>query len=555
MKFNIWKGKRKRKVKSNTTDNKDVVQVKKKTKTSKDVEKNENNIVQIATEQNLSETPNYKSITKIYSLGSVNVYAGLASNKGKEGGMKYVLMEPPMEPKVREVFNLIRKMLITELRVDLGSIKTSEDAEEKLRTKIQSLIETYNLKISQKSLNIIQYYAVRDFVHLGKIEPILHDHMIEEISCDGTDIPIYLWHREYESIPTNIIFKTDEELENFTRKLAYATGKNVSLANPIVDSSLPDGSRINMTFGREITKRGCTFTIRKFKADPITVVDLVKFNTMSSESAAFLWYAVEKRMTMLVAGGTASGKTTTLNTLASFIVPGQKIVTIEDTAELNVPHDNWISSVSRESFAGSGGGDITQFDLLRAALRQRPDFIIVGETRGKEAFTLFQAMATGHGGFSSIHSDSVEATLTRLTSDPMNIGKDLIANTLDIVLMQLKIKHKGQSVRRMMQITELAGVDKKSGEIIYNDVFKWDPETDTHQMTGKSLILEKISTDIGEPLEQIALEIKKRKHVIEWMIHNDIRNHKDVSSTIMEFYSDPDKFYERKRILVNTGRL
>jgi len=548
MKFNIRIGKGKRKKKSNTTDNEDVVQVKKKIKITEDLEKNENDIVEIAKEQNVSEAPNYKAITKIYSLGQVNVYSGIASNKEGGGGMKYVLMEPPMEPKLQEVFNMLRKMLITELRVDLGSIKSDIDAEEKLRAKIQSLIKTYNLKISKKSLNTIQYYAVRDFVHLGKIEAILHDHMIEEISCDGTDIPIYLWHREYESIPTNIIFKTDEELENFTRKLAYATGKNVSLSNPIVDSSLPDGSRINMTFGREITKRGCTFTIRKFKADPITVVDLVKFNTMSSESAAFLWYAVEKRMTMLVAGGTASGKTTTLNTLASFIIPGSKIVTIEDTAELNIPHENWISSVSRESFAGSGAGDITQFDLLRAALRQRPDFIIVGETRGKEAYTLFQAMATGHGGFSSIHSDSVEATLTRLLSDPMNIGQDLIANTLDIILLQLKLKIKGQSVRRVMQITEIAGVDHNSKKIIFNDVFKWDPETDTHQQTGKSLILEKISTDIGEPLEQITLEINKRKNVIDWMIRNDIRKHKDVASTIMEFYSDPEKFYERKRI-------
>ncbi len=548
MKFNIWKSKRKREEKINAAENKDVVQVKKKQ--TQDMEKNENHITQIANEQNVSEIPNYMSISKIYRLSGINVYSGISSAKKAGGSMQYVLIEPTMEPGDWKNFDTIRKMLITELRVDLNTIITSEDAEERLRTKIQSLVDTYNLGISKKSLNKIQYYAMRDFVHLGKIEPILHDHMVEEISCDGTNIPLYLWHREYESIPTNIIFETDEELENFTRKLAYATGKNVSVSNPIVDSSLPDGSRINMTFGREVTKRGSTFTIRKFKADPITVIDLVKFNTLSSDVAAFLWYAVEKRMTTLVAGGTASGKTTTLNTLASFITPGQKIVTIEDTAELNIPHDNWISSVSRESFTGVRTGDITQFDLLRAALRQRPDFIIVGETRGKEAYTLFQAMATGHGGFSSIHADSVEATITRLTSDPMNIPNDLIANTLDVVILQLKLRINGKSARRIMQITEIAGMDKDSKDIIFNDVFKWDPETDQHQQTGKSLILEKIASDYGEPFDKITYEINKRKNVIEWMVNNDIRKHKDVTSTIMEFYADPDKFYERKRILI-----
>jgi len=550
MKFNIWKGKRVREAKNNTADNKDVVQVKKKTKTAEDVEKNENYINQIANEENASMGPNYTSISKIYRLGGVNVYSGISSSKKAEGGMQYVLIEPTMEPRDWKNFDTIRKMLITELNVDLNTIKTSEDAEERLRTKIQSLVDTYHLGISKRSLNRIQYYAVRDFVHLGKIEPILHDHMVEEISCDGTNIPLYLWHREYESIPTNIIFETDKELENFTRKLAYATGKNVSVSNPILDASLPDGSRINMTFGREITKRGCTFTIRKFKADPITVADLVKFNTLSSDIAAFLWYVVEKRMTILVAGGTASGKTTTLNILASFITPGQKIVTIEDTAELNIPHDNWISSVSRELFTGDRAQDITQFDLLRAALRQRPDFIIVGETRGNEAYTLFQAMATGHGGFSSIHSDSVEATITRLTSDPMNVANDLIANTLDIVLLQLKLRINGKSVRRIMQITEIAGMDETSKDIVFNDIFKWNPETDQHQQIGKSLILEKIARDYGEPFDKITYEINKRKNVIEWMVEHDITKHKDVTTTIMEFYADPEKFYERKRILI-----
>lgn len=550
MKFNIRKGKTKRDEKNNTADNKDIVQVKEKTETLEDMKKKDNSLNnQIIDGQNTSDGLNYVSISKIQSQNNIDVYSGIVSDKTARGGMRYLLIEPTMKPEDCKNFDTIRKILITELRVDLSKIRTKEDAEERLRKKIQNLVDTYDLGIPKRTLNKIKYYALRDFVHLGKIEAVMHDHMVEEISCDGTNIPVYIWHREYESMPTNIIFETDEELENFTRKLAYITGKAVSVSNPIVDASLPDGSRINITFGREITKRGSTFTIRKFRADPITVIDLVKFNTLSLDIAAFLWYCVEKRMTMLVAGGTASGKTTTLNILASFITPGHKIVTIEDTAELNLPHENWISSVSRESFTGTQTGNITQFDLLRATLRQRPDFIIVGETRGKEAYTLFQAMATGHGGFSSIHSDSVNATITRLTSDPMNIPNVLIANTLDLVILQLKLKVNGRSVRRVMQITEIAGMNNKSQEITFNDVFKWDPEKDQHKQTGKSLILEKIATDYGEPFDKIADEIQKRRKVIEWMVANDIRKHKDVTNTIMEFYAEPNKFYERKKVL------
>jgi len=447
-------------------------------------------------------------------------------------------------------FEIIKKLLITELSVSLSEIKTKHSAEMKLTKKISHLIKKYNLEIPSKNLSKITYYAIRDFIYLGKIEPLMRDHMVEEISCDGTNIPLYIWHREFESIPTNILFETDKELNNFARKVSYMSGKHVSMANPIVDAALPDGSRINLTLGHEITKRGSTFTIRRFRADPITIVDLIKFQTMSSDIAAYLWYVAEKNSTMLVAGGTASGKTTALNALASFIRPGQKIVTIEDTQELNLPHENWIPAVSRQNFTDGQIGEINQYDLLRAALRQRPDIIIVGETRGREAYTLFQAMATGHGGFSSIHADSVEATLTRLASSPMDIPKTLIANTLDLIYLQLKLRVKDKSVRRVIQISEIAGLDERTGEIRTHEIFKWDPHTDTHTYGGDSIVLNKIKERHGESDEQINYELSKRKLAIEWMVKNNIREHKEVSNNIREFYADPERFSERKRMLV-----
>ena len=493
--------------------------------------------------------PKFISVSKL-SFDNAEIHGGVTKDTSARGGLSYTIIEPTLSERDKKNFEIIKKLLMIELTISLSEIKTKKAAEIKLARKIAQLIKKYKLEIPAKNLSKITYYAIRDFVYLGKIEPLMRDHMVEEISCDGTNIPLYIWHREFESIPTNIRFETDKELNNFARKVSYMCGKHVSLANPIVDAALPDGSRINLTLGHEITKRGSTFTIRRFRADPITIIDLIKFQTMSADIAAYLWYVAEKNSTMLVAGGTASGKTTALNALASFIRPGQKIVTIEDTQELNLPHENWIPAVSRQNFTDGQIGEINQFDLLRAALRQRPDIIIVGETRGREAYTLFQAMATGHGGFSSIHADSVDATLTRLASSPMDIPKTLIANTLDLIYLQLKLRVKDKSVRRVIQISEIAGLDQNTGEIRTHEIFKWNPQTDTHSYAGNSVVLDKIKERHGESDEQINYELSKRKLALEWMVKNNIREHKEVSNNIKEFYADPERFSERKRLSV-----
>ncbi|MDH3610332.1 MAG: type II/IV secretion system ATPase subunit [Nitrosopumilus sp.] len=493
--------------------------------------------------------PQFMTLSKL-DFDKYDVRSGLIKDPTAKGGLRYQIMEPSLSERDVKALEIIKKLLMTELSVSMGEIKSRKEAEHRLGSKIEKMIKTYRLKIPKKNISKIKYYAVRDFIHLGKIEPLMRDHMIEEISCDGTGIPLYVWHRENESIPTNIIFEKDVELNNFARKLAYICGKHVSMADPIVDASLPDGSRINLTLGHEITKRGSTFTIRRFRADPITIIDLIKFGTCSIDIAAFMWYLAEKKSTMLIAGGTASGKTTALNALSTFIKPGQKVVSIEDTQELNLPHENWVPAVSRQTFTDTQVGEINQFDLLRAALRQRPDIIIVGETRGKEAYTLFQAMATGHGGFSSIHADSIDATLTRLTSAPMDVPKALIANSLDLVTLQLKIRVGNKSARRIIQVAEIDGIDEKTGQLKTNTVFKWNPATDAHDFSGKSVVFEKIKERDGETDEKINYELTKRRVALEWMVKNNIREHKKVSENIMEYYENPERFYERKRIKI-----
>ena len=498
-------------------------------------------------EENENKIPQFMTLSKL-DWDNNEIHAGIIKDPTAKGGLRYQVIEPELSERDQNAFEIIKKLLITELSVSLGEIKTKKDAERRLKNKIATMIKKYRLKIPPKNIEKINYFAVRDFVYLGKIEPLMRDHMIEEISCDGTNIPIYVWHREHESIPTNIIYEKESELNNFARKMAYICGKHVSIADPIIDASLPGGSRINLTLGHEITKRGSTFTIRRFRADPITVIDLIKFGTMSVDIAAYMWYLAEKRATMLIAGGTASGKTTALNALATFIRPGQKVVSIEDTQELNLPHENWIPAVSRQSFTDTQIGEINQFDLLRAALRQRPDIIIVGETRGREAYTLFQAMATGHGGFSSIHADSVDATLTRLTSSPMDVPKSLISNSLDLITLQLKIRIGDKSARRIIQVSEIDGIDHTTGEIKTHEIFKWNPREDRHEFMGDSVVFSKIKERDGETDEKINYELTKRRLALEWMAKNDIRDHKEVSNNIMEYYSDPERYYERKRL-------
>ncbi len=513
------------------------------------VKSNENKIEDTSQPVKESEKkiPQFMTLSKL-DWDNNEIHAGIIKDSTAKGGLRYQVIEPVLTEIDQKAFDIIKKLLMTELSISLGDIKSKKDSERRLKNKITIMIKKYRLKIPPKNIERINYFAVRDFVYLGKIEPLMRDHMIEEISCDGTNIPIYIWHREHESIPTNIIFKNEAELNNFARKMAYVCGKHVSIADPIIDASLPGGSRINLTLGHEITKRGSTFTIRRFRADPITVIDLIKFGTMSVDIAAYMWYLAEKRATMLIAGGTASGKTTALNALATFIRPGQKVVSIEDTQELNLPHENWIPAVSRQSFTDTQIGEINQFDLLRAALRQRPDIIIVGETRGREAYTLFQAMATGHGGFSSIHADSVDATLTRLTSSPMDVPKSLISNSLDLITLQLKIRIGEKSVRRIIQVSEINGIDEKTGEIKTHEIFKWNPREDRHEFMGDSVVFSKIKERDGDTDEKINYELTKRRLALEWMAKKDIRDHKEVSNNIMEYYSDPERYYERKRL-------
>ncbi len=486
-----------------------------------------------------------KNFVEVFPLktGALNVYGAIAKEEGVEG-YRYVVIEPELTADEKKQFAGLKELLIEEMDVDLRSIETREKAEAFLSDKVAKLAQTYGFKIPRPSMRKLQYYFTRDFIHLGKIDPLMLDPLIEDISCDGSKIPLYVWHRDYESIPTNVTFETDKELDTFVSKLAYVSGKHISLALPMVDASLQDGSRLHLTYGKEITQRGSTFTIRKFKEDPFTVIDLIKYNTLNAEVAAYLWYLVEKRLAMLVSGATACGKTTTLNTLSTFISPGQKVITIEDTAELRLPQENWVQEVSR---AEGGVGEITLFDLVRNALRQRPDVIIVGEIRGKEAFTLFQAISTGHGGMGTIHADSVEAVFNRLTTEPMSLPRSLVGTSLDCIVLQLKLRIGDRSVRRIVSVNEILGYDSRTNEMVMNEVYRWDPVTDRLLGTGRSRLVDKINQRYGLRPDEIRRDLESRKVFLEWLAGKNYRSYKEVTSYVQEFYGNPYAMASRAR--------
>jgi len=495
-----------------------------------------------------SETKKPAVFQEVYPLQEPYVYAAIVKEKETQK-TRYEIIEPTLQKDEEKYLREIKNFLMEELDVNLKEIENKEKAENYLKQKIRELVKKYRIKIPPEAVDKLTYYIIRDFIGYGKIDPLMKDHLIEDISADGVNIPIYVWHRLYESLPTNIMFTDAAELDSFVIRLAYLAGKNISIASPILDASLPEGSRIQLTYGSEVTRRGSTFTIRRFKVDPLTISDLIAFNTISSEMAAYLWYLIENRASVMVAGGVACGKTTTLNCLSMFIKPEMKIVSVEDTQEINLPHENWIPSVVRSGFKGDErrSGTITLFDLLKAAVRQRPDYIIVGEVRGDEAYTLFQAMATGHLGMCTIHAESVEAVINRLESEPMNIPRPLIAMT-NIIMVMARTEVNGKPTRRVKVATEVKELEIKTKEILTEEVFRWNPKLDKFAFSGHSALLEKHMQKMGLMEEDIKRELHYRKTVLEWMVQQGIRRHSDVAQVIREYYANPNRVFQKARV-------
>lgn len=432
------------------------------------------------------------------------------------------------------------------MRAPLAVIYAQGEIEKYLDKNTSRLIKDYKLDIPAASHDKILYYLKRDFLGYSKIDIMLRDPKIEDISCDGVAIPVYVWHRDYESIPSNVMFSTREELASFIVRLAYKSGGQITVASPILEGNLPEGFRTHLTLD-EVSKRGSTFTIRKFRDEPPTIVDLMIWGTISPRVAAYLWICVESLKSLLIVGPTASGKTTTLGALAMFIRPELKIVTIEELREIKLPHQNWIPMVTRVS-SQAGVEQVGLFDLLKSALRQRPDYIIVGEIRGEEAYTLLQAISTGHGGISTIHADSVSTAMKRLLTKPMDIPGMLIPLMSTLVMME-RVKIGDRFVRRSVNVSEVISFNEQNKSTTLNTLFEWTGDLkDSFEMRGQSNVFKQLADSKHVPEDEIYTDMEVKEQLLQWMLSKKLRTYKEVTDIIRRYYYNPTEVQELARL-------
>jgi flagellar protein FlaI len=472
-----------------------------------------------------------------------------------EGMMIYSVVEPHLSENEQSALTIIENAF-EKLVSTNAELIDAEQREKYLHERFYSLVHIFGLRLTDVQKERMYFHLRKQYLGYSSIDTLMKDKYIEDISCNGSDMYLYVQHRTYGSVRTNVKF-AEVELNNFVLRLAQISGRHVSLLQPIRDLTLPDGSRANITLGGEVTKKGSTFTIRKFRANPISSIELMDYGSIDAQQLAFMWILMEYKRSILVSGGTATGKTTFLNVLCSFIPPEYKIVSIEDTAELNLMHPNWIQSITRTGFgtsessassvsgmSGGGGGkspgDISLYDLLVAALRQRPEFIIVGEVRGGEAFTLFQAIAVGHAALGTIHAGSMDELLARVESNPMNVPRSLLSN-LDLVIFPMHIKKGERSMRRIANIVEILELDRDTGDLITNTVYKWVPDIDVFQWQGRSFLFDKIRDTYGVTKDLLNDELKYRTDFIIWMQQHNIREYHAVTKMVQLYYRDKEE--------------
>jgi flagellar protein FlaI len=475
-----------------------------------------------------------------YPLYEPFAYASIVQDEST-GDIMYVLEEIELDSVERQVYEELRRIVMLELPPPEELSKVG-DVKNYLLNELKRIVGRYRKlfrNVSPSSFAKFLYYMDRDLLGYGPIDALMRDENIEDISCDGVGRPIYVFHRRYESIPTNIVPMTDKGLDDLVVKLIHMSGRHVSVATPIVDAQLPDGSRIAVTYRREVSPGGSTFTIRRFRKNPLTFTELVKFGNISAEIAGYFWTMLDNGRSFLVLGVTGAGKTSFLNAMATFIRPHMKIITVEEVPEINLPHKNWVRLVTRQSYGSEKINEITLFDLVKATLRMRPDYLIVGEIRGEEAYVLFQAVNTGHSGISTMHAESFEAAVNRLMSPPMNIPPAYIP-AMSIFVMIKRVKIGGRLTRRVTEVGEVYMDD--SGKIRFNTVFKWNPRNDTHESyVSNSVLVRQISDMTGKDVDEVLMEIGTRSKIVSWMVENGIFNFEDVSTYVQTYYTNPDK--------------
>jgi len=494
-----------------------------------------------------------REVNVIYPVGDpifIHVYS-------RPGGKRhrYEVIQPMSGINLGALPDLVDELLIDLIDENLA-FESPEEQENILRNLLREVVEVVpdlpigeysvagkrskRILVGPETYQALEYNLIMDKVRLGPLEPFIRDPYIEDISCDGVG-PVFVEHKVFGSCETSIRFDSEDELNEFVKRLSERTGKPVTFRNPIVDAALPDGSRINIVYGSDVSLRGSNFTIRKFSDKPLSITQLINFGTLDARTAAYIWMLLENNMSVWFCGETASGKTTLLRAVCTFINPHYKVITIEDTPEVIVPHENWIREITRES---EEDASIDLFDLLKAALRQRPNYIIVGEIRGREASVAFQAMQTGHPVLATFHAGSIEKLIQRLTGAPIEIPKAYI-DVLNCVVLQsaVRVPKTGSLERRVLSVNEIVGYDPFEQRFSYTELFSWQPAEDLHEFRGEgsSYLLEnKIAVMKGysrTELKKIYRELDLRTAFLSKLVELKVYDYFDVWRAITQVHS------------------
>ena len=481
--------------------------------------------------------PSWKVVER-YPVNSPFAYAVIAQSPLQ--ARRYFLDEVPLTRTEAAIYSYLLDALEAELTVPREQVNPRQYFADQAR----KILLKYSIRVPAASWSKIIYFAERDLVGFGVLDGMMRDPNIEDVSIDSLGKPLFIYHKGHDSLETNVTITDEEQLDNIVTRLSHMAGKHVSTAYPIVQGTLPGRHRLVATFRREVSPQGSSATIRKFREDPMTIVDMLNVNLLDHHMAAYAWYMMQNRATAIVVGATGAGKTTLLNAVLTLTRLTTKLVTIEEVQEMNIPHLNWTSLVSRESYATTEekSGEVGLFDLVKAAMRMRPDILVVGEVRGEEAYVLFQAISTGHGGLCTLHADDAASALQRLVSEPMNVPRAFIPFLdLTFVVRRISVPAPGggfKAVRRIVSIDEIV-TDQE-----LNKVFRWDPRTDTFKASyDKSPKLEKISKDTGRPMEDVLREIDRRALILRWVQQKGIRNFKELSPILELYISRPQEVF------------
>ncbi|MBN1896844.1 MAG: type II/IV secretion system ATPase subunit [Candidatus Aenigmarchaeota archaeon] len=492
----------------------------------------------------LPKVKNARELNISYPLLQPLASANIRWDKEKKM-LFYEIKEPKLTIVEKDILAKIKSDIVEMIDIDLTGLREKGKTIEYLEEKVNIIISDENMKLTNKQYINVMYFIFRDFVGLNEIEPMMHDPYIEDIGCNGINSPIFVVHKRFGSVETNITFKDIDLLNNFVVKLSERCGRYISYARPLLDGSLPDGSRVQASLAKDVTTKGPTFSIRRFRKYPLSPIELMNLGTASADVMSYMWLVMQAGVSILTCGGVSTGKTSLLNAITLFIPPGSKIVSIEDTRELNLPHENWIPAVSRTGFgvpdaSGLRYGEVTLFELLKESFRQNPDYVIVGEVRGKEAYVMFQGMASGHPSIGTIHAGSVEDVIKRLETPPIEISPSLV-ESLDLLIVMIKSKERGESARRIKEVVEIQSVDSETGRAKTLKSFTWDPAADKFEdHKSESELLRKISFEKGMNYQKITEELQNRKKVLEWMQRHDVTKYDNVAEFIHMYYKDPE---------------